>query len=137
MTDKTMLAVEITRVGQEHSRHQPRQLPGVGGLQQQVKVIVHHAIVVEAEGEALPVATQQRQKSGFVVGLGEDGLAVVPAVEDMVGRVIGQLQIAGFAGHERTPGGSERKAHFHHNIKRYKHLVPIPFTIPFIPFPFP
>src|SRR6516164_8851079 len=68
-------------------------------------MIHHQAIMIKPEAEALAVAGQKRQEIAQVVGVGEDGLAVLAPVHNVIGRIGGQLHPARLAWHR---GDSER-----------------------------
>ena len=55
--------------------------------------------MVELEGEAMAIAVQEAQKVPAVLGVGEYGLAVVPAVHDVVASGRAMLILARCAGH--------------------------------------
>ena len=71
-------------VGHQQPRQQRRQLARIGQLQQEVKIVVHQAIVIEPKPEAIALALQQPQEMEAVVIVVEDRRARVPAVEDVV-----------------------------------------------------
>jgi site-specific DNA recombinase len=104
VADEAEAPVEVVDVGAQQAGHQRRQLPRLPQLQQQVEVIGHETIVEQAEVEALAVAGEQAEEMAAGVVVGEDGLAVVAAVQDVVTAGLGPLLVAGGARHD---GGSE------------------------------
>jgi hypothetical protein len=63
-------------------------------LQEQVEVVAQEAIMIKPESEALAVAGQKRLEIAQVVGIGENGLAVLAPVHDEIGGIVGQLHPA-------------------------------------------
>jgi hypothetical protein len=53
-------------------------------MHQEVKVVAHQAVVVVPDGEALAVALPQVQEVGPLLVVGEDGLAVMAALQDVL-----------------------------------------------------
>jgi hypothetical protein len=96
----------VVDVGAEQAGQQRRQLPGVPQLGQHVEVVGHQAVVVQAQAQLVAVAAEEGEEGGAVVLVGEEGLAVVAAVQDVVAGGLGPGQASGEARHAGSPVSS-------------------------------
>jgi hypothetical protein len=99
MANEAVATVGMMDVRSQQAGHQSRKLLWVGQLQQQMEVVGHQAVVVEAEGEALAVVGQQAKEVSVVIVIDEDGVAVVTSVKDVVAGGFGPLPTASKARH--------------------------------------
>ena len=97
-------------VSPQQPGHDRRELARGLQLQQEMEVVGHQTIMKKSEGVALAIACEQTQENGAVFVIGEDGRAVVAAIEDMITGGIGPQMAAWDAWNGKFPpantGGS-------------------------------
>jgi len=96
--DQAVAAAVLKPGGDEQAGHDRGEAVGAVEVNQEVEVVGHEAVVVDAEGGG-GVAGEQFQEVGEVVGVVEGGFAGVAAVEDVEAGVGGVSSAAWSTGH--------------------------------------
>jgi hypothetical protein len=136
MAHEAIAAIEIVNVGAQHARQPLRQIRRPFQLHQDMKVIRHQAVMIEAQAEAIAVASQQAKKMASIVVIAEALLAVVTAIQNVVTRLIGPLLLPWCARHWQDPperfGGSLRRLmlYFTHKSAASKRLYTVSPSLP-------
>jgi hypothetical protein len=86
--------VEVVHVGAQDAGQALRQIRGAIQLHQDMKVIGHQAVMIEADAEAFLVARQQTEKTTAIVVIDKDPFPVVASVHDVVTGFVRPLLIA-------------------------------------------
>ena len=88
VAEALVLAVIVPGVGDQERLHDATDSDAGLRSQQEVEVVGHEAVAVEAEWEATPSFGQRVQKQAVVVLVVEDELAVVAAAEGVVDQAL-------------------------------------------------
>jgi hypothetical protein len=62
MPDETVALMEVMDVGSQQTGHEPRQVPRIGKLHDEVEMVAHQAVMVKTKADSLLVARQRDRK---------------------------------------------------------------------------
>src|SRR5437899_1148510 len=103
MADEAVAAMEIVHVAAQQARDQGGQSGRLVELHDQVKMVAHQTIVVDADAKSRLIAGDQFQEATAVGIVDKYGLAVVAAIHEVVTAGGTVLVSAWRAGHRDLP----------------------------------
>src|SRR5271157_5827286 len=118
--------IEVVDVGAQHTGQPLRQIRVPLQSHQDMKVIRHQAVMIQAQTEAFLGPRQEAKKLAAIVVIAKDPLPVAAAVHDVVTRFLRPLLLARGAWHRQAPvsafevvsPGSWLILHISHNLSR-------------------
>jgi hypothetical protein len=84
VADEAVLTMVIVDVGAQQPGHSRRQLPGLGALQEKVKMVVHPTGVQKPDREGLAIPVQKLEEVSVVAFGLEPDLAVMASIHHMI-----------------------------------------------------
>jgi len=104
MPGKIVTPTAMVHVGAQQARHQSRQPTRIRQLLEEMKMVGQEAIVVDPQRKALLIASDQVEERLAIFVVGEDGLAVMAAVHQVITSFLSPLEAAWHARHgESSP----------------------------------